>query len=702
MKKLVLLLAMMCFTPAFGVNLLVNGDFETGDTTGWAPRFGGGSISAVQENPTPHGGQYCCKQTGRSETWHGTIHDMNMLDVLERGESYPYSAWVRTSSATPVNVALTMQSDGGAETRYLNITNVSADNTAWFHIEGDYIFPADDDGTTYTFYFEVTGSANAELYLDDVVLGTLAPINAAYDPFVEPYMEAGETVGTPTTTDDVNYFIEDLILNFKAGVNPDTMTGIDPSIKKHNIYLTSKLPDDPNLYLIATLDQTSTTDPNQKLILADLNDPLVLNAGTTYSWQVKQIIQEKTGVLADDDPNNILGEVWEFTTTSPVPIILGITDHVLTDETATASFTVTVSATGNHYQWFKVVGAVDSIENGETNDVKLTDGGDYSGTTTKTLNITGIAADGSDDARYYALAYNGAPELVTSTVSEPSPVRWVWAPNLMSHFSFDALTDGQTTDSVSGYVATVNSVVAEEETAVTVPELVAGDPDLGGNALSFGGNTGTSNVTGNFMTLTPGVTDYKDITISAWVKWNGGNGYQRIIDCGINDQNYIFLSPGNAANGGSCLFAVKRNGDEDQITATALPVGEWAYITATLTGDTARLYINGTYANKGTIAHNPIDAAGPNNFLGESQWTSDPFFNGVIDDLMIYNYARTAEQIANDYMAVKGAYVEYICDMELYDLKYDFNNDCIVDIEDFAEFAATWMDSFRIYPAQQE
>ena len=124
MKKLVLLLAMMCFTPAFGVNLLVNGDFETGDTTGWAPRFGGGSISAVQENPTPHGGQYCCKQTGRSETWHGTIHDMNMLDVLERGESYPYSAWVRTSSATPVNVALTMQSDGGAETRYLNITNV--------------------------------------------------------------------------------------------------------------------------------------------------------------------------------------------------------------------------------------------------------------------------------------------------------------------------------------------------------------------------------------------------------------------------------------------------------------------------------------------------------------------------------------------------------------------------------------------------
>lgn len=702
MKKLVLLLAMMCFSPAvFAENMLVNGDWETGTIDGWGPRFGGGQVSAVTENPTPHGGTYCGKQVNRTQTWHGIIQTQNMLDVLVRGETYPYSAWVRTDAASPVNVALTMQSNPGGNARYSNIDNAQADNTGWFLMEGEYTFPTevDDNGTTFTFYFEVTGSATAQLYIDDAVLGTVGPINAPYDPFVEPYIEAGETCGTPFTTDDVNYSINDIILNFKAGLNPATEEGIDPAIVKHYVYLSVDSPSDPNVYQIATLQQTSTTDPNQRVVLADLANPIVLAPGTTYYWQVKQILKGINGVtFVDDDPNNILGEVWEFMTTSPVPTIFSITDHMLMDENGAASYTIDVSPTGNFFEWYKVVGAVDSAENGETNDVKLSDNAMYSGTTTKTLSITGAASDGSADAQYYALAYNGDPSLVTSSVSAPSAARWLWAPNLMSHFEFETLAEGVTSDGIGGFSATVNSIVAEGETAVTVPALVAGTPEIGGNALSFGGNTGTSAVTGNFMTLTPGVTDYKDITISAWVIWNGGNAWQRIIDCGLDTNNYVFLSPGNAANGGNLAFAVKRNGDEDSITTTALPIGEWAYVTATLTGDTARLYVNGTFRSKGTIAHNPIDAKGPNNYLGDSQWAGDPFFNGVIDDLKIYNYARTTEQVAKDYLVFKG---EYICDMENNDMEFDFDDNCQIDILDFASFAATWMDSYRIYPDQE-
>ena len=68
---------------------------------------------------------------------------------------------------------------------------------------------------------------------------------------------------------------------------------------------------------------------------------------------------------------------------------------------------------------------------------------------------------------------------------------------------------------------------------------------------------------------------------------------------------------------------------------------------------------------------------------------------GMIDDVKIYNYARTTEQVANDYLAVKGGWV---CNNEgTADLNYDFNHDCQVDLADFAMLAADWLNSNRIY-----
>jgi hypothetical protein len=61
----------------------------------------------------------------------------------------------------------------------------------------------------------------------------------------------------------------------------------------------------------------------------------------------------------------------------------------------------------------------------------------------------------------------------------------------------------------------------------------------------------------------------------------------------------------------------------------------------------------------------------------------------------VYNYARTTEQIAQDYLAVRG---DWVCNYELYDLPFDFDGDCRVGLADFAMFAEAWLDSYRIYP----
>lgn len=51
--------------------------------------------------------------------------------------------------------------------------------------------------------------------------------------------------------------------------------------------------------------------------------------------------------------------------------------------------------------------------------------------------------------------------------------------------------------------------------------------------------------------------------------------------------------------------------------------------------------------------------------------------------------------MASDYLAMKGGWV---CNNEgMADLTYDFNDDCQVDLADFAVLAADWLSSNRIY-----
>ena len=77
--------------------------------------------------------------------------------------------------------------------------------------------------------------------------------------------------------------------------------------------------------------------------------------------------------------------------------------------------------------------------------------------------------------------------------------------------------------------------------------------------------------------------------------------------------------------------------------------------------------------------------------------TSPPNFNGQIDDFKIYNYAKTAEDIAREYMEVRTD-VEFICNMDDYDLAdWDYNGNCRVDLLDLVEVAEHWLLDYLVY-----
>jgi fibronectin type 3 domain-containing protein len=144
------------------------------------------------------------------------------------------------------------------------------------------------------------------------------------------------------------------------------------------------------------------------------------------------------------------------------------------------------------------------------------------------------------------------------------------------------------------------------------------------------------------VALPAAIADSQDISIAAWVLWNGGGANQRVFDFGNNTSQYLFLSP----NSGGLRFAIKDGEAEQQVTSAALPTGQWVHVVVTLGANTATLYVNGSVTGtNNAITIHPGDFKPAWNYIGKSQWP-DPLFNGRIDGFRVYNHAITPAEIA--------------------------------------------------------
>jgi len=154
------------------------------------------------------------------------------------------------------------------------------------------------------------------------------------------------------------------------------------------------------------------------------------------------------------------------------------------------------------------------------------------------------------------------------------------------------------------------------------------------------------NLSGNhqFVSLPPGAASMQ--TFMAWVKWNGGNAWQRIFDFGNDTNTYGVLTP-SAANGKLRFnLTVNSIGGEQVLDAPwPLPIGLWTHVAVTLDGSTAMLYTNGVpVATNRNVNLVPANLGSTNNYLGKSQWP-DPYFNGQISAVRLLSRALSAAEI---------------------------------------------------------
>ncbi len=194
-------------------------------------------------------------------------------------------------------------------------------------------------------------------------------------------------------------------------------------------------------------------------------------------------------------------------------------------------------------------------------------------------------------------------------------------------------------------------------------------PDASGNGHNgtlAGTATFPAGVINNGLTL-PGVSgDYvalpsallqtvTNVTIALWVNVRTDHTWQRIFDFGGSTNVYMFLCP-HAGGTSIARFAITTsgNGNEQRLDApSVLPLGTWTHVAIVLGAGGGTLYINGAVvATNAALALRPADlGATANNWLGRSQFTADPAFDGEIDELRVYNSALSAAQITSIYTA---------------------------------------------------
>ena len=156
--------------------------------------------------------------------------------------------------------------------------------------------------------------------------------------------------------------------------------------------------------------------------------------------------------------------------------------------------------------------------------------------------------------------------------------------------------------------------------------------------------------------------DMTGLSISAWIKPGGkAAGWERVFDFGHSDKGpYLFLT---RSLRGICYA----DSDLPADAGKQAPSGEWTHVVMSITptqNGTAssagpRLYVNGELAADGIISQTSSgnykkfrsfmdmlsEGRLDHNYIGRSQFEVDPYYEGAISDLRIYNKSLSQEEV---------------------------------------------------------
>ncbi|AQT68097.1 hypothetical protein STSP2_01252 [Anaerohalosphaera lusitana] len=440
-------------------------------------------------------------------------------------------------------------------------------------------------------------------------------------------------------------------LSWEAGIDPDTGNYVD--VSEYHVYIAS------------ILDINELADPNLLVtypanIISDVVAETGSNGGSwtppagllardnIYAWRVDEKLTDGT---------ILTGANWGFSTVLSIPdlnaalpedAVVGVGEDAELTVEATNPFTG--DSSGLSYQW-----------------MYSADGVTYSpvGTNSPVMAITD--AQVADQGYYYCdVTIDSNSETVSSKIA------LLVVKQALAHWTMDQddFVNGQYVDIVGTYSTEPNSA----------PTFVTGagpdEPALGAAVI----NPDSFAAIGTWNPL----ESTGQMTISAWLKWDGT----------IGEYGNDILSKGDGWGADIMMWAFKVRGvsggnagvwfysqpDYGIRVSGLLPEQVWTHICLAFDSGQARLYADGELV------------ATRNNFaLGTDTESSlklggGAAFPGAMDEVMIHNYAMSADDVAALYYETSQ---EALC---LYPPSIDLNDDCRVDLTDFAVLAQNWLE----------
>lgn len=450
----------------------------------------------------------------------------------------------------------------------------------------------------------------------------------------------------------------DVTLSWFTGIDPNNPGQPNPKIRKHYVYLSKDQfanPDDPNLYLLP-----QEIDAGSPVNATASYPPLTLNLDGIYMWKVEEGLDDgQGGVYPPGHPNNIDGPVWTFNMLATIPEFTEHPQNILVAPGETAQMTAMAESVSQlNYQWYK---SDDPANDTPVDDVPVPD------QTSNTMVLLNVQP--GDEGYYYCKATkttNGGDGVNSLTAK-------LGVERLVAHWSMDQ----------SDYVDTAYQDIVGGHHATTF-----------GTAANFvegmdGTTSGAVVIDADSIGLTD---DYKpsefsgQLTVSLWIKWNGPSSEhqrpiaRRLVDTGTTAWNFR-IDPSTTT------LRFQADGAPGSPTGDLIGTdAPWQHICASFNGTSALLYIDGelqasaAFAIQDDLAVPIILGAG--NTLGE--WA----FDGAIDDVRIYNYALSSTEIIDQLWYPVTQIPTCIFPPSG---QFDYNDDCKVNLDDFAVFVAEWL-----------
>lgn len=170
---------------------------------------------------------------------------------------------------------------------------------------------------------------------------------------------------------------------------------------------------------------------------------------------------------------------------------------------------------------------------------------------------------------------------------------------------------------------------------------IAAVPGGGGPlSVSFDGTNDYATISGSSELSISG-----DCSISAWFNPSSVSGFNYIFS--LTDGRLAGTDRAFGLSGTQMVANTYASGWNDPFTHTAISTGSWYHVVVVFTSGQSRIYLNGSDLGTKSITTNTVSYT--QTVIGGMLYSSGNHFNGLIDEVAVFNSELSSSQITNIY-----------------------------------------------------